>query len=382
MIACRICGEAALDELPELPAIARVTSDARPWPAGGRLAACRACGTLQKPNDPSWQKDCAEIYSHYELYAHAAGGVEQAVFEPGSGLSATRSEKLLEQVATCVTLAPEGRLLDIGCGNGAFLRTFHARSPRWELHGTDVQGTHRKDVVPITGERGFHQTEPDQVPGAFDVISMLHVLEHIPSPAEFLAKLRAKLKPGGRLLIEVPDHAKNPVDLAVADHASHFSKATLGALLTRAGYAIEKLVEGWIPRELTALAVPGDARGPIATSVDDTLRAARPAVRWLADTAAHARELAARAPIAIFGSSIAATWLAGQLEGRVVAFVDEDPSRAGMRHMGIPIGPPERARAGVPIYIALPRAQAEGVYERLAAKHGARRFVLPPRVEG
>ncbi len=379
--ACRVCRVAALEELPELAPLGRVTSDCRPWPPGGRLALCTACGVLQKPHEPDWEEGCRAIYSRYELYTQSVGGAEAAVYEPGSGMPATRSARLLDRIGAFAALPATGRLLDVGCGNGAFLRAFHARAPGWRLNGTDVHGRYRRDVEAIGGVEGFHEMAPEAVPGEFDWIVMLHVLEHVPRPVEFLDRLRSKLRPGGRLVIEVPDHRSWPFDLAIADHASHFSLETLGALLERAGYSSEALVDDWIPRELTALArsATTPTARPTGSSVTATRRGALSSVRWLAAVAEQARALASEpASLAIFGSSIAATWLAAQLEGRVACLVDEDPSRDGMSHMGISILAPERAPTDVPLYLALPPFQADGVYHRLSGRRGELRLVRPP----
>ncbi|MEZ0227148.1 MAG: class I SAM-dependent methyltransferase [Planctomycetota bacterium] len=381
--ACRVCQAPALEELHELVPLGRVTSDCRPWPAGGHLAACTACGLLQKPHEPDWEADCHAIYAGYELYPQAAG-VEQAVYEPGSGMPATRSARLLDQIATFSPLPEAGRLLDVGCGNGGFLRAFHARAPGWRLNGTDLHGRYRKDVEAIGGVEGFHQLEPEVVPGEFDWIVLLHVLEHIPSPIEFLERLRTKLRPGGRLVIEVPDHRSWPFDLAIADHASHFSAETLRALLVRAGYSLQALASDWVPKELTALAIDraGAAAEPVNVDVRATLRGARSALKWLTASANEVRSLlTSTRSISVFGSSIGATWLAAQFERRVICFIDEDPSRAGRSHMGVPILTPDHAPIDVPLYLALPPFQAQDVQQRLKAHRGELRTVLPPVID-
>ena len=55
------------------------------------------------------------------------------------------------------------------------------------------------------------------------------------------------------------------------------------------------------------------------------------------------RTVAGARPVSIFGSSIAASWVAGSLpSGSVAAFVDEDESRVGRRHLDIPIVSPSQ----------------------------------------
>jgi len=88
---CAICGAPLTGTIPGFARLHRVTSDCKPYPPGGALAACASCGAVQKPGDAAWQADCAAIYGAYDNYA-LTGGIEQSVRGgpdgqgPGSGL--------------------------------------------------------------------------------------------------------------------------------------------------------------------------------------------------------------------------------------------------------------------------------------------------------
>ena len=58
----------------------------------------------------------------------------------------------------------------------------------------------------------------------FDLVVMVHALEHIPRLIEFLSALKNLLTPTGLLLIEVPDLDKSPFDILIADYCTHFSE--------------------------------------------------------------------------------------------------------------------------------------------------------------
>jgi hypothetical protein len=85
---------------------------------------------------------------------------------------------------------------------------------------------------------------------------------------------------------------------------------------------------------------------------------------WLNSVRTAAREISQR-PLGIFGTSIAGTWLYGEVRDRVSFFVDEDPRRAGKTHLGVPIVLPCHAPAGGSIFVALPDPLATTVSERL-----------------
>jgi hypothetical protein len=357
----------------------RVTSDCKPWPAGGRLGVCRACGGVQNVLDAAWHADCARIYAGYTIY-HQGAGAEQAVFEQGSGRAASRSARLLERVFAHVPLPTAGRLLDIGCGNGALLGAFGRFGPGWSLCGTEFNDKYRDVVRGLPGVEGFYTCTPDGVPGSFAMVSMIHVLEHIPQPCDFLVRLSQKLDTDGLLLIEVPDAAQNPFDLLIADHCSHFTPATLRDLLERAGYEVLVVADNWVPKEVTAVVRKsrGGATGRRPAPQAAAVEAAGCNLQWLGRVADQGRRLASRGNFGVFGTSIAGTWMYAELEGAMDFFVDEDPNRAGGRYLGRPVYSPSQAPEGADVLLALPAALARQIHARLEKGAIAFRCHLPP----
>ena len=158
-------------------------------------------------------------------------------------------------------------MLDVGCGNGAMLRAFGKATTGWSLAGTELGDKYRRTVESIPGVESLHTCPPEEVPGQFDMVSMIHVLEHIPEPAAFLARLLPKLVPGGLLVVELPHHVANPFELLIADHCTHFAAATATALLERAGLEVLSVAENWVPKELTVVArKPGSQNTACAAS--------------------------------------------------------------------------------------------------------------------
>ena len=145
-------------------------------------------------------------------------------------------------------------MLDVGCGNGAMLRAFSQAVPRWSLAGTELDDKYRDVIESIPGVQSLHTCSPWDVPGEFDVITMVHVLEHIPQPEAYLRRLLTKLRPGGLLVVELPHHVANPFELLIADHCTHFAADTAAALLHRAGFEVLQTGDDWVPKELTLVA--------------------------------------------------------------------------------------------------------------------------------
>jgi hypothetical protein len=203
-----------------------------------------------------------------------------------------------------------------------------------------------------------------EVPGPFDAISMIHVLEHIEAPRQHLENVKAKLKPGGLLIIELPYYVENPFELFVADHASHFDSHTILALLGRAGFRVDRIETQWVPKELSIVArnyPPAAARPPAPD-----LRWTSSVLGWLGSVVKHAQSVARDSPrFGLFGTSIAAAWLFGELGRGIAFFVDEDPNRVGGQYFGLPIYHPSTVPSGSDVYVALAPKISHDVANRL-----------------
>jgi 2-polyprenyl-3-methyl-5-hydroxy-6-metoxy-1,4-benzoquinol methylase len=363
---CHVCQTPGTVPIEGFEELARVTSDCKPWPPGGRLVACPTCGCVQKVIDEAWRSEAERIYADYTLY-YQSDGAEQPVFDFGSGAGQPRSVRLLERILSDPGLAREGRLLDVGCGNGAFLRAFDRLVPGWRLSGTEREDRNRRFLEEISGFDSLYTGPMNSVPGSFELISLIHVLEHIPDPRGILTEVRDKLAPGGLLVIQVPDYSQNPFDLLVADHSTHFNKATLAMLVGSCGFEVVTIASDWVPKEISLIARAGSVpAAPEGAAIGPSLEEAGSAVEWLRNVLEKARALARTGKLGLFGTSIAAMWLVGALGDQVRFFVDEDPQRVGKTLMGRPVYHPEQVPAGSDVLIALAPAVAGSVWRRLS----------------
>jgi len=378
-ICCHVCGDLAVDIVSGYEVFRGVTSDCKPWHRGGQLCICRSCGCVQKVTDHIWQSKVETIYEAYSIY-HQSGGAEQAVFDKLSGQPSARSECLLQHLCTAVELPKKGRLLDVGCGNGALLGAFGRLLPLWSLAGTELNDKYRPLVESINGVEALYTCPPDHVPGTYNLITMIHVLEHILGPREFTAGLQEKLEDGGFLVAQIPDYLQNPFDLLIVDHSTHFTVTTAAELVNRAGYEVISVATDWVPKELTIVArkaggPPVDRGNPMTPS---PLESARRCLQWLQSVLATARQVSAKGTFGLFGTSIAATWLFSELESTVSFFVDEDPNRAGKTHMGLPIFHPRDVPSDSHVFIALPTRSAQNIQTRMEDMKCGFDCYLPP----
>ena len=342
---------------------AGVTSDCRPWPKAVRIFSCSYCGAVQAPIDASWRRNAEEIYRGYDTYA-AAGGEEQKVASGDSDGMSARSAVLVQWLASLALAPGSGEVLDVGCGRGAFLAEFARCFAGWGLSGTEFDEKNLEVLQRLTNFKRLQTGRFNELKGNFDLISMIHVLEHIEDPVACLESLRQRAKPGSLLLIQVPDWLANPFALAIADHATHFTAHSLEKVAREAGWQPVALPSCVVPKELTLLARAADASAD--TSGEDLSLLLERRLNWLREVSRQAQDLQRRATtFGIFGTAIAGTWLAGGLERKPDFFLDEDPNRIGKQHMGVPILSPAEVPAGADVFVGV----APEVSRKLAGKH-------------
>lgn len=138
-----------------------------------------------------------------------------------------------------------GRLLDFGCGWGFFLGI--ARERGWEPYGLDPLPGHAVYARAKFGATVVTDVLRDDTfpPKFFDAVTAFQVFEHLPDPVSDLARLHRVLKPGGIILIEVPNIDTWSMRLLgrrhrhfVQDHLTFFSARTLALLLEKHGFRV------------------------------------------------------------------------------------------------------------------------------------------------
>lgn len=376
---CLVCNSIDLSRVDGFADLPRITSDCRAFPAGGELFVCVECSTVQKQPSVTWRREIGEIYARYASY-YQSGGDEQIVFDRVSGRARRRSDVLMERLAASKALPTKGVALDVGCGNGVTLASMSAVFSGWVLNGYELGDGTLPQLTRLPRFERLYTSSLSAIDREFDLVTMIHSLEHFPSPRKALEALR-NMVGGGHLFIEVCDVEQNPFDILVADHVIHFSRTSLCRLLRSAGFSETSATTEWVPKEISLLSrrvVTDAAIGQfVSPPGSEVLERIAVYVNWLRALTVLGRQLAAGGkPMGVFGTSIAATWLASQLEASIAFFVDEDESRIGKMHFGKPIVRPADVPSGSVVYLALPPAIAELIARKLAAL--PIELVLPP----
>lgn len=140
----------------------------------------------------------------------------------------------------------KGRILDIGAGTGDFLLT--AKNDGWETVG--VEPSERAKNIAIQKGISFVNEIDALENNSFDVITMWHVLEHVPNLELQIQELKRLLKPTGTLIVAVPNFKSYDAKYYnefwaaydVPIHFWHFSKKAIESLFEKVDMKLEKVL--------------------------------------------------------------------------------------------------------------------------------------------
>ena len=142
------------------------------------------------------------------------------------------------------------RLLDVGCGNGFFLRFISENG--WDSFGIEPSpkaGEHARSLGLNVFNTSIEDFVENQWYGFFDVVNLKCVLEHVSNPMEILGICKSLLKDSGMICIEVPNDfnilqlqvhksGKPQWWIAIPDHINYFDFRSLEKLLESLGFEI------------------------------------------------------------------------------------------------------------------------------------------------
>lgn len=354
-----------------------MTSDCHLCPLPAGIFSCLDCGHIQKLHSAAEKTRVSELYHHYQIY-HLAGGREQLVY-PADAPPRPRSYHVLER---CLPALPKkGRLLDVGTGNGAVLRSAAQLLPEWRLSAFDVDAAGREEVLKIPHVQDFFVGDIREIPSenVFDLVVLWHSLEHAARPAGLLGQIRERLGPNGRLLVQVPDLERAPFDLAVIDHCSHFTKKGLLGLCAALDFSVETDGHGWTHNCLTLLLKKEDSN--TSKPKPQKCPAGARVFKWVGDAVRYFEGSVKNKTFAIFGSSIAGLWVSSQLGSKPKAFIDMDAQAIGNFLEEVPVLGPESLRPSERVIMPFARASAEAISGKVKDLYPACRsvdFILSP----
>jgi SAM-dependent methyltransferase len=326
-----------------------IRSDGTPVPAATAAQECLRCGHVFKPAEE------ARRWADYDRYQAYDDDPARDKLDFAAGPPVGRSSALIGHLKEEGILGAQAAVLDYGCHRGALL----ARLGRGGHAGFDVSERYR----PVIEALGLEYYSPNHPPPAdrFDLLTLVHVAEHLLDPPEDLTIGLRALRGGGHVVVQVPELSSQPTDLYVMDHRSHFSPQSLDRAMGRAGLIPVRPTRSLIPGELTGVFARGGPAPPDGPPSDS--RPAREVLRRGEERLGTL--LRQQRPCLVFGAGLLGTIVASVLGDRVAHVVDDDAGRHGRRLLGkevVPLSavPPESAL----VVVAVPPTAAARVADR------------------
>ncbi|HSR66832.1 MAG TPA: class I SAM-dependent methyltransferase [Acidobacteriota bacterium] len=236
---CPLCGSGESLSLCKAP---DRQSPQRPRPRW-EVRRCRQCGIGWTHPQPTPEQIRQAYPSAY------LGDTEKTMLEFRRGkLQKSRSwRNETDKVRHLERHLQRGRILDVGCADGKFLWALDPQ--RWQRCGLEfleeTVGLVSREMpgLQLTAGRLGQESLPES---SFDAVTLWHVLEHLPRPPQALQRLNALLKPGGFLLLAVPNldslqarlFARHWMGLDVPRHLFHYSPHVLSKLVEDAGFTL------------------------------------------------------------------------------------------------------------------------------------------------
>jgi SAM-dependent methyltransferase len=144
------------------------------------------------------------------------------------------------------------RILDLGAGIGAFLHAMEQKG--WEINGIEPDEGARQQAKNLFNIELKETDTLNQLPeNSFDAITLWHVLEHVHQLHDYVEKLKALLKPNGKIFIAVPNYDSLDASIYklywaaydVPRHLYHFTPKAIDVLMKKHGLKVTSKRPMW-----------------------------------------------------------------------------------------------------------------------------------------
>jgi 2-polyprenyl-3-methyl-5-hydroxy-6-metoxy-1,4-benzoquinol methylase len=206
------------------------------------LAKCSPCGFLITNPRP----DAQNLSKYYQSDDYLSHGKKKNSLT-SSLYSLVKDYSLGKKYQLINSIKPKGTLLDIGSATGEFLNFF--KKKKWQVTGIEPAEAPRQYSIENYGLKVLPEEKIDQLSaGQFDVITLWHVLEHVPDLNKHMEQISKLLAPDGLLVVALPNHlswdAQHYGDhwagYDVPRHLYHFTPGTISKLLSKYSFEIFK----------------------------------------------------------------------------------------------------------------------------------------------
>lgn len=205
---------------------------------------CVSCG-FKFTNPRPEENKLGDYYKSEEYVSHS--NTNKGLIN--TAYQMVRKYTLLKKLQLISKFYKTGKILDIGCGTGEFLKTF--KDAKWQTLGIEPSADVRKMAIEKYGLDVKEEAEIKNLEASgFDVITMWHVLEHVPHLNDRIEDLKRLLKPNGIIIIAVPNctsldakiYAENWAAYDVPRHLYHFSPKDIETVFKNHGLNVFRIL--------------------------------------------------------------------------------------------------------------------------------------------
>lgn len=329
------------------------------------LFECSLCGHVQKDVGPEYQAHLDQVYR--VAYTLPGGGRKNNISD---GKVVSREATLAKTLGSLLDTKDEGAVLDVGTGMGYLLAAFSEELPQFDIVGYDLNNE-KEEFIRANGATDFYSGSLEDIPKKFDLITLNHVLEHLPDPVSVLKQASALLKPAGYLAVIVPCFEFVYTDFFFLEHCSHFTERSLNVVSALAGLSIVDRLKGKLGRVEIGFVSQRSERRESASPAE--------AVEWAQSLPEFVRGVGRQRKIGVFGVYGAGLWLGVVLKGQLSFYVDEDPLKQGTTFAECPIlGVAEIPKDSVVVVAYNTPEASRKMCERLKQLRPEIDFVAPP----
>ncbi len=208
------------------------------------IVQCESCG-FKFTNPRPEENELGKYYKSADYVSHSntKKGFINATYQ------SVRKYTLLKKLQLISKFYKTGKILDIGCGTGEFLNT--CKNAKWQTFGIEPDSDARKMAIKnyaldVREEAELNKFEDE----SFDIISMWHVLEHVPKLNERVEELKRLIKPNGVIIIAVPNcnsldakiYANNWAAYDVPRHLYHFTPKDIETLFKKVDLKVFRIL--------------------------------------------------------------------------------------------------------------------------------------------
>jgi 2-polyprenyl-3-methyl-5-hydroxy-6-metoxy-1,4-benzoquinol methylase len=207
-----------------------------------KISECNSC-KLRFTNPRPDSEDLGKYYKSEDYVSHTNQGnnIINRAYKIARYFTLRGKEKLIRKASSTRTL------LDIGCGTGQFLE--HSKNNGWKINGVEIDPAARALASQTTQTEIYDKLESIDRK-EFQVITLWHVLEHLPDLAKSITEIKNLLAKNGSLFIAVPNYlsyeakkfGQHWAAYDVPRHLYHFSPQSMQTLAKNNGLKIVKTI--------------------------------------------------------------------------------------------------------------------------------------------